>query len=158
MAENSVVNNQTERASNSVAERQKRITDEFLLLDDWNDRYHHLIDLGKSLPPLAPCHYSDCNRVAECHGNTFLAGQQTDRRLLLFGASDIPILAGILAVLIDVYSGFPTAEILRHPPVFLDNIGLTRRLSPHRRVALLRIHERLLALAADSEVPQKLAS
>ncbi len=152
------MNDQTEPAGNSIPERQKRLVEEFLLIDDWNDRYHHLIDLGQDLPPFDPSYCSERNRVSACDGDTFLAGEHINRRLLLYGASDTPVLAGILALLIEVYSGSPTVDILRHPPVFLDRIGLTRRLSPHRRVALLRIHERLTALAMDSEVPQKLAS
>lgn len=142
----------------SVPERQRHLIDEFLLLDEWAERYQHLIDLGKRLAPIPAPLRIDRNRVPACRGQTFLAGQRQNNLIVLHASSDTPILAGILALILDVYSGRPPAEILRHPPVLFDRIGLTQNLSPHRRAALLGIHERLIAVVADVEAPRRLAS
>jgi cysteine desulfuration protein SufE len=142
----------------SILERQEHLIEEFLLFDDWADRYQYLIDLGRSLPPFPPSLQSERHRIAGCDGQTFLSATRQDGRLFLYGASDMPVPAGILAILSRIYSGETPADILRHPPVLLDRIGLTRRLSPHRRLVLARIHERLLALASDLDASGKLAS
>ncbi|MDQ1199381.1 SufE family protein [Agrobacterium sp. SORGH_AS 787] len=146
------------RGNTSILERQERLIDEFELFDDWAERYQYLIDLGRNLPPLSPSLRTARNRIAGCQGETFLSAARQNGRLFLYGASDMPVLAGILAILVRIYADETPSDILRHPPVFLDRIGLTRRLSPHRRLALVRIHERLLALASDLEARGKLAS
>ncbi|MCS0504759.1 SufE family protein [Ancylobacter mangrovi] len=146
------------RSGETIAERQQRLIDEFLLIDEWADRYLHLSEVARSLPPLPATFRADYYRVPECPSNTFLAGERKNGVLFLHAASDTPILAGILALVVELYCGEPPAEILRHPPVILDRIGLTKNLSPHRRVALLRIHERLVALASDVDGTRRLAS
>lgn len=138
--------------------RQQRLLEEFLFIDDWNGRYQHLIDLGLRLPSMPPGMRTEHNRLQKCDGETFLAGERRNEFLLLHASSDRPIVAGILALTFELYSGLEPAEILRHPPSFLDRIGLTRRLSPHRRIALLAVHERLIALASDGQILRKLAS
>ena len=145
-------------ANTSILERQARLIDEFLLFEDWAERYQYLIDLGRGLSPLPPSARVERGRIAGCHGETFLSATRQDGRLFFYGASDMPVPAGILAILVHIYSGETPSDILRHPPVLLDRIGLTRRLSPHRRLALVRIHERLLALASDLDTSGKLAS
>lgn len=158
MAEGVVMSGPYATEDASIQERQERLVEEFLLFDDWAERYQYLVDLGRGLPPFPPSLRSKRHRIAGCDGQTFLSATRRDGRLFLYGASDMPVLAGILAILIRVYSGETPTDVLRHPPLLLDRIGLTRRLSPHRRLALLRIHERLLALAGDLDASGRLAS
>lgn len=141
-----------------VPERQQRLIDEFLLFDSWAERYQHLIELGGFLPPLPRALRIDRNRVPACGGGTFLAGERQEGHLFLHATSDMPVPSGLLAIMLRIYSGARPADILRHPPVLLDRIGLTHRLSPHRRIVLLHIHERLLTLASDHETSGKLVS
>lgn len=142
----------------SIPERQQRLVDEFLLFDSWDERYRYLIELGELLPPLPRPMRADRYRVPACGSATFLAGERQNGRLFLHAASDMPMPARLLAILLRIYSDAPPADILRHPPVLLDRIGLTHRLSPHRRIVLLHIHERLLTLASDHETSGKLVS
>ncbi|MGA1834172.1 SufE family protein [Rhizobium wenxiniae] len=142
----------------SIIDRQRDLIDEFMLFDDWAERYQYLIDLGETLPPLPSSMRTDANRIAGCYSETYLAAEWMNGRLQLQGASEMPALAGLLAIAIRVYSGEVAGDILRHPPKLFDQIGLTRRLSPHRRVALLQIHERLIALASGFPEASKLAS
>lgn len=158
MAEGAVMSGAHATEHASFQERQERLIDEFLLFDDWAERYQYLIDLGRSLPPFPLSLRVERNRIAGCDGETFLSAIRHGGRISLYGASDMPVLAGILAILIRIYSGETPTDILRHPPVLLDRIGLTRKLSPHRRLVLVRIHERLLALASDLDTSGKLAS
>lgn len=152
------MNGQHAAGHTSILDRQERLIDEFLLFDDWAERYQYLIDLGRGLPLLPPSLRAERDRVTGCHGETFLSAARQNGRLFLYGASDMPVLAGILAIIVHIYSGETPSDILRHPPVLLDRIGLTRRLSPHRRLALVRLHERLLALASDLDASGRLAS
>lgn len=147
-----------DRNTQSLDNRQQQLIEEFLQLSEWAERYQYLIELGGSLPPMPTSWRTDHNRVPECRGDTFLARERRDGLLFLHAASDTPILAGVLALIVEVYSGMPPSEILRYPPVLLDQIGLTQNLSPHRRGALLRIHERLVVLATNIEMPRRLAS
>lgn len=142
----------------SITVRQQRLIDEFASLEGWSDRYQHLSDLGRLMPPMPPALRIEQNRVRECQNDTFLAGVHSADCLDLFGASDAPVLAGILAILVDLYSGERPADILRHPPVIFDRIGLTRQLSPHRRIALLHIHDRLTTIASGFLGERRLAS
>ena len=144
--------------STSIVDHQKQLIEEFLLFENWAERYQYLIDLGDALAPLPVSMRTDANRITGCHSETFLIGVRTNGQLRFHGASDMPTLAGLLAIIIRVYSNKAPADILRHPPDLLDSIGLTKILSPHRRVALLRIHERLITLASDMPEVSKRAS
>lgn len=145
-------------STQSIEARQQRMIEEFLQLGEWAERYQYLIELGGKLPAMRTSWRTDRSRVPECRGDTFLAGESRDGRLFLHAASDIPILAGVLALIVEVYSGMPASEVLRHPPMLLDRIGLTHNLSRHRRAALLHIHERLISLATNVEMLRRLAS
>ncbi|WP_265975573.1 SufE family protein [Brucella intermedia] len=142
----------------AIPERQQRLIDEFLLFDDWAERYQYLIDLGDGLPPMSSAFRVDRYRVPGCAGEAFLAAESLDGQLFLHAASDMPVVAGLLAVMLRLYSGARPADILRHPPWLFDRLGLTHRLSPHRRIALLAVHERLVALASDLGTMARLAS
>ncbi|MGX9393938.1 SufE family protein (plasmid) [Nitrobacteraceae bacterium UC4446_H13] len=142
----------------SIEERQRRISEEFRQFDDWIERYQYLIEYGEGLPAIAASLRIPANHISECHGSTFLAGERREGLLFLYAASDIPILAGVLALLVNVYSGMPPRDILRHPAVMFEQIGLIRNLSPHRRASLIGINQRLVALASDISWPGRLAS
>lgn len=149
---------QDKRAPSAIPERQHRLIEEFSVVDSWNDRYQHLCDLGRRLPPMPPALRIERNRIRECQGDTFLAGEHNADRLDLFAESEAPVLAGILAILVDIYSGEKPADVLRYPPILFDRIGLTRNLSPHRRIALLHVHDRLTTIASGFSGVQRLAS
>lgn len=145
-------------ATTSILDRQQQLIDEFMLFDDWAERYQYLIDLGRSLPSIPAALRTEKNRLSVCQSEAFLAAERQYGRLRLYGESDMPTVAGVLAIAVRVYSGATPADIIRTPPVLLDHIGLTQRLSPHRRIALVQVHERLLTLASDIPVSGKLAS
>ena len=108
------------------------IGDELDVFDDWMDRYQHLIDLGRKLPPFPPGWQDDAHRVPGCQSQVWMEAELRDGRLLLAGASDAAIVSGLVALLLRVYSGRPPAEVLATDPVFLKDLGLLEALSTNR--------------------------
>jgi len=108
------------------------IAEELDLFDDWMDRYQFIIDLGRKLPPFPTAWMDDAHRVPGCQSKVWMEAAPQDGRLFLAGASDAAIVAGLVALLLRVYSGRPAAEILATDPVFLKDLGLLEALSTNR--------------------------
>ena len=93
------------------------IIDNFAVLDDWDDRYRYLIELGRELPPLAAAAHNDVNKVQGCASQVWL---DTDVRpngaggpvLTFAGDSDAHIVRGLIAILFAIFSGKPAKDIL----------------------------------------------
>jgi cysteine desulfuration protein SufE len=89
-----------------------------------------------------------CETTATCRGDAWLAGIRRDGRLYLSAASETGVLAGLLAIIVEVYSGRAAEDVLHHPLVVLETTGLSQRLSPHRLAACREILVRLRELAS----------
>ena len=126
------------------------IIDNFSLLDDWDDRYRYLIELGRELPPLAAEAHNDANKVRGCASQVWLdtsvrpngAGGPV---LTFVGDSDAHIVRGLIAVLFAMYSGRSAKHILATDAVALfEKMGLREHLTPQRsngfRAMVERIH------------------
>ena len=131
----------------------------FSLLDDWDDRYRYLIELGRELPPLPAAAHSDANKVQGCASQVWLdttvRPNGTGGPLLTFeGDSDAHIVRGLIAVLFAIYSGKSAKDILATDAVKLfEEMGLREHLTPQRsngfRSMVDRIHsDARTALAA----------
>ncbi len=89
------------------------LADEFELLGDWEERYRHLIDLGRKLAPLTEAERSDANKVRGCASQVWLVTEPQAERVLTFrGDSDSDLVRGLIAVLIRLYSERAAADIL----------------------------------------------
>jgi cysteine desulfuration protein SufE len=108
------------------------IGEELDLFDDWMDRYQFIIDLGRKLPAFPAGWMDDAHRVPGCQSKVWMEASAHGGRLFLAGASDAAIVAGLVALLLRVYSGRPPAEILATDPVFLKDLGLLEALSTNR--------------------------
>jgi cysteine desulfuration protein SufE len=126
------------------------IIDNFSLLDEWDDRYRYLIELGRELPPLAAEAHNDANKVRGCASQVWLdtsvrpngAGGPV---LIFVGDSDAHIVRGLIAILFAMYSGRSAKDILATDAVALfERIGLREHLTPQRsngfRSMIERIH------------------
>ena len=126
------------------------IIDNFSLLDDWDDRYRYLIELGRELPPLAAEAHNEANKVRGCASQVWLdtsvrpngAGGPV---LTFVGDSDAHIVRGLIAILFAIYSGHNAKDILATDAVALfERIGLREHLTPQRsngfRSMVDRIH------------------
>ena len=108
------------------------IGEELDVFDDWMDRYGFIIDMGRNLPAFPEQWMDDSHRVPGCQSKVWMQAESRDGRLMLAGASDAAIVAGLVALLLRVYSGRTPAEILATDPVFLKDLGLLEALSTNR--------------------------
>ena len=139
------------------------IIDNFAVLDDWDDRYRYLIELGRELPPLAEAAHNDANKVRGCASQVWL---ETDIRprcgtggpvLTFVGDSDAHIVRGLIAVLLAIYSGKRARDILGIDAVAIfGKLGLREHLTPQRsngfRSMVERIHADARAALAAAAV------
>jgi cysteine desulfuration protein SufE len=132
------------------------IADNLGFLEDWEDRYKYLIELGQSLPPLAEAEKSPANKVSGCVSQVWLVLEENSVDdtpvLTLRGDSDAMIVKGLVAVLIALYSGRPASEIAKIDAVeTLDGLGLREHLTAQRSNGLVSMVGRIRA-EADSRL------
>ncbi|MGB5092700.1 MAG: SufE family protein [Parvibaculum sp.] len=114
------------------------LIDDFAFLDDWEDRYRYVIELGKKLAPLSEAEHSPAHKVEGCVSQvwlvTELAQDEAGNTILLFrGDSDAHIVRGLIAILIEIFSGKTPADILQiNAREILAALGLNEHLSPQR--------------------------
>jgi len=127
----------------------QEILDNFSVLDDWDDRYRYLIELGRELPPLAPSAHTDVNKVQGCASQVWL---ETDVRpngadgpvLTFSGDSDAHIVRGLIAVLFAMFSGKTAKDILAADALALfERMGLREHLTPQRSNGFRAMVERI---------------
>jgi cysteine desulfuration protein SufE len=111
---------------------QDEIIDSFSLFPEWLDRYQYLIDLGKKLPPLPPEDMSEDKLLAGCQSRVWLHLEGDADRVIIRANSDAAIVSGLIALLIQVYSGCSARQIVETEPYFIEAIGLSSHLSPTR--------------------------
>jgi len=124
------------------------ITENFGFLDDWDDRYRYLIELGKDLPVLSDADMSEDNRVRGCASQVWVvteidrAGQEP---VLHFkGQSDAHIVKGLVALILAFYSGHSARDILtRDALAFFRELGLADHLTPQRSNGVRAMVERI---------------
>jgi cysteine desulfuration protein SufE len=135
------------------------IVSNFELLDDWEERYRYLIELGRQMEPLAEEAHTDANKVRGCASQVWLVTKLDPSRgepvMRLVGDSDAHIVRGLVALLISLYSGKTAAETLSTDALALfKGLGLSEHLTPQRsngvRSMVERIrHDAKLALATS---------
>jgi cysteine desulfuration protein SufE len=116
----------------TIAQTQQELIDEFAMFSDWQDRYEHLIELGKDLPLIAPEHKVEDNLVRGCQSRVWLAAEPKEDLVHFTADSDAMITKGIVALLVRVYNDRTPQEILGASTEFIDRIGLREHLSPNR--------------------------
>jgi len=125
------------------------IIENFELLDEWDDRYRYVIELGRTLPPLAEAAHNEINKVRGCASQVWLVSHvKPDGAagpLLSFdGDSDAHIVRGLIAILFALYSGKSAREILATDAIgVFDRIGLREHLTPQRSNGLRSMVERI---------------
>ncbi len=138
------------------------IVENFSLLEDWDDRYRYLIELGRTLAPLPDAARTDANKVQGCASQVWLLTTVTpgpDGPALAFlGDSDAHIVRGLVAILLSLYSGKPAREIVATDAVGLfETLSLREHLTPQRSNGFRSMVERIqsqarAALTADQPV------
>ncbi|MCS6761822.1 MAG: SufE family protein [Candidatus Devosia symbiotica] len=119
-------------------------------LDDWEDRYHYLIELGQALPRLDETEKSDANRVHGCVSQVWLSAEASQRdghNILTYrGESDAMIVQGLVGILLALYSGRPASEIADTDAIAIfDGLGLREHLTDQRSNGLVAMVNRIRA-------------
>ena len=137
----------------NIKEIQEEIVDEFSMFDDWLQRYEYIIDLGKKLPLIREEFKTDDNIIKGCQSKVWLKGEQNEDKIVFTADSDAILTKGIIAILIRVFSGQKSSDILNADMDFIDEIGLKEHLSPTRANGLVsRIKNiKMYALAFDAK-------
>jgi cysteine desulfuration protein SufE len=116
----------------TALEAQEDIIREFAEYEDWEDKYAHIIKLGRSLAPLPEEHRTDENKVRGCQSQVWLHAEFTGGVVHFVGDSDAAIVKGLVALALRVYSDKTPQDIVNTPPDFIAKIGLNTHLSPNR--------------------------
>ena len=125
------------------------ILENFSLLEEWDDRYRYVIELGRAMPSLAEHNRNDANKVQGCASQVWLATSLrpngSDGPVLSFtGDSDAHIVRGLIAILLAIYSGKHAREILATDAVSLfERMGLREHLTPQRSNGFRSMVERI---------------
>lgn len=121
----------------------------FELLDEWDDRYRYLIELGKGLEPLPEAAHNDANKVRGCASQVWLearreGGPGPQTQLHFLGDSDAHIVRGLVALALAIFSGRPAAEILKADAFSIyERLGLAAHLTPQRSNGVRAMIERI---------------
>ncbi|MGN6548270.1 MAG: SufE family protein [Pararhizobium sp.] len=130
------------------------IIDDFAFLDDWEDRYRYVIELGKTLPPLPEADKNERNKVQGCVSQVWLvperaSGDGDDPILTFRGDSDAHIVRGLVAIALTAMSGRRASEIADYDAVDLfGKLGLIENLTPQRANGLRSMIGRIKAEAS----------
>lgn len=127
------------------------LTETFEFLDDWEDRYRHVIELGKAFAPMDEALKVPATKVQGCASQVWIQPIISDGRFDFQGDSDAMIVKGLIAVLHALYAGLPVAEVVAvDAPAELGRLGLTDHLSSQRSNGLRAMVERIRQVAAEA--------
>lgn len=131
------------------------IIENFEFMDDWEDRYRYVIELGRELEPLDPADYNEEHKVRGCASQVWLATEregEADRPVLKFrGDSDAHIVRGLIAILVALYSGKRAEEIMQlDAEQVFSQMGLREHLTPQRSNGLASMVQRVKQDAAEA--------
>jgi cysteine desulfuration protein SufE len=127
------------------------IIDDFSVLDEWDDRYRYVIELGRTLAPLDDAAHNEANKVQGCASQVWLATTVRPNGaagpvLHFVGDSDAHIVRGLIAILFALYSDRPARDILATDALAVfDKLGLREHLTPQRSNGLRSMVERIRA-------------
>ncbi|MBA3721343.1 MAG: SufE family protein [Parachlamydiaceae bacterium] len=143
----------------SCLEKQNIVKQIFNACPTEEAKYQKIIDWGRELPKLKPIDKVPTNIVKGCQSTMYLHSFWTNDTIIFEVESDALISAGLAAILIKVYSGETPETILKCPPTFLEELGISASLTPNRANGLYSIHLRMkqdaLKLLMEKEMKKK---
>ena len=134
-----------------ATEAFEELVEDFEFLDDWEDRYRHVIDQGKAMTALEEALRVPATKVDGCASQVWLHAQFNDGRLHFDGASDAMIVSGLIAVLRTLFNGLTPNEVLAvDARAEMGRLGLNEHLSAQRSNGLRAMIERVRDLAGQT--------
>lgn len=127
----------------------EEIAETFEFLDDWEDRYAHVIDMGREMEPLDDAFKVPATKVDGCASQVWLVPSVDDGIFTFKGASDAMIVSGLIAILRALYSGLTVAEVQAvDARAELERLGLNDHLSAQRSNGLRAMIDRIRSVTA----------
>lgn len=126
---------------------QKEIIDEFTFLENWEDKYKHIIDLGKEIPAFPEMYRKEENKVRGCQAQVWLHAEFREGKVFFEADSDAFIVKGLVALLLRIFSGQTPRAILDTRLTFIESVGLSSHLSPTRSNGLAAMEKQMRAYA-----------
>jgi cysteine desulfuration protein SufE len=128
----------------TIKEIENEIVDEFEFFgDDWEAKYEHLIDLGKSIPVIKEEFKTEDKLIKGCQSRVWLNSENKEGKMVFTADSDAIITKGMVALMIRVLSGQQAKDIVEAKLDFIDKIGLKEHLSPTRANGLVSMINRM---------------
>ena len=131
----------------TISEEQKDLIEEFSFFDDWQEKYEHIIDMGKKLNMLPDKYHTNEFKVEGCVSEVFLVPKKNNGLLNFQADSNSVITRGLIAMLLRVYSDRNPEDIINNPPEFIDKVGLGVHLTPSRTNGLHSMVKRIMGYA-----------
>tara|TARA_B100000965_G_C19453492_1_gene696370 strand:- start:514 stop:936 length:423 start_codon:yes stop_codon:yes gene_type:complete len=123
--------------NNNIVKVVEEIIDEFSFFDDWEDKYAHLIDMGKKFENMDEVLKVEENKLKGCQSTVYFISKKDNDGVINFKAySEAAIVQGLIALLLRVYNKRTSSEILSMPTEFIIKIGLNEHLSVTRKNGL----------------------
>lgn len=125
----------------------EEVKETFELMDEWEDRYRYIIDLGRNLPTFDSENQTEENRVHGCTSKVWLTYSKQNGNIIFQGDSDAHIVRGLVAIIIMIFSEKTPEQIIQtDASVILTDLGLSQHLSPMRTNGLFSMVERIKAI------------
>lgn len=122
----------------TINEIEKEIIEEFEIFgDDWEGKYEHLIDIGKSLPLIKEEYKTEDRIIKGCQSRVWLNSELKEGKVIYTADADAIITKGMVALMVRVLSNQKAEEIVKADLKFVDTIGLKEHLSPTRANGLV---------------------
>lgn len=127
----------------TIKEKQQEIIDDFEFLEDWEQKYEYIIDLGKQLKGIPEDKKTDENLIKGCQSKVWIDAEFREGKLFFDVDSDGILPKGIVSMLSSIYSGHSTQEIIDSDFKFIEEIGLQEFLSPSRANGLMAMTKQI---------------
>ena len=136
---------------NEVEVSQNEIIEEFMMFDNWIDKYQYIIELGRELTPLTEDEKIENNKIKGCQSQVWFVPEYKDNRLVFRATSDAAIVSGLIAILIRIYSNKKPSDIREASIDFIVSLGLDQHLSPTRSNGLSSMIHAIESCAVEYE-------
>lgn len=125
------------------------LKESFSLMDDWEDRYRFLIELGESLPPMPQALKTEASEVRGCTAQVWMVMlPSTEGKVDFLADSDAQIVKGLIGVLYSIYQGQPLNAVKQiNVDDIFESLGLAAHITPNRRSGFFSMVERLKTLS-----------
>jgi len=133
----------------TINDVQDQIIEDFSFFDEWMDKYEHLIELGKNLPPMNPAYKTEENLVKGCQSQVWLHAEKKDGKIVFQGDSDAIITKGLIALVLSIFNEKTPEEIQNTELYCIEKIGLKEHLSPTRANGLDAMIKKIRMYAND---------